>query len=244
MEPYIIDFTVGFIIGMLAGLFGVGGGFLIVPTLVLMGLPIHTAIGTSLACISISSLGSASMHMKEGRVLYRVVVLKELFSVPSAVAGAYLSGVLSERVLRTAFAGVLLYVAYKFLKHRNGEDAEDSKRIKLHNVTLVGVVAGLSSGLLGISGGILNVPLFHALAGVPIEYAVGTSSIAIFFTALAGTWGHYRLGQVDLSTALLLAPGMIVGAIIGARLITRIHPKKFKLAFSAILMILALKLLL
>ncbi len=77
---------------------------------------------------------------------------------------------------------------------------------KTFRVAVVGVLAGLTSGLLGISGGVLNVPLFHTYIGIPMRYAVGTSSLALFFTALAGSIGHYRLGQLDVHTAFLLAP--------------------------------------
>ncbi|WP_367884471.1 sulfite exporter TauE/SafE family protein [Thermococcus sp. JCM 11816] len=65
---------------------------------------------------------------------------------------------------------------------------------------------------MGVSGGILNVPLFHTLVGIPIKYAVGTSSLALLFTALAGTFEHWRLGHVQPNIVLFLAPpGLIMG---------------------------------
>ncbi|WP_048147913.1 sulfite exporter TauE/SafE family protein [Palaeococcus ferrophilus] len=244
MLEYPVIFIAGLLIGTIAGLFGVGGGFLIVPLLVIMGFPIHTAIGTSLLCISISSLAAAYNHVRAKRVLYRVALLKEAFSVPAALGGAYLSRMVGENHLRAVFALLLVYLAYRFLRAQDVKPGEWEGEIKYRNVPIVGLFSGFFSGLLGISGGILNVPLFHALVRIPVKYAVGTSSLALFFTALAGTLGHYRLGHVDVSTALLLAPGLVIGASIGVHALHRLHPQKFKWAFSLLLLLMALKMIL
>jgi uncharacterized membrane protein YfcA len=243
MLQYLIDFAVGFIIGILAGLFGVGGGFLIVPTLVLMGLPIHKAIGTSLACITISALSSAYTHIRRRAVIYKVVLIKETFSMPFAVVGAYISSFLPEKILRMVFAVLLLYLAYTLVRERSRACRENTVEVNYRRVPVVGILAGLTSGLLGISGGILNVPLFHTYIGLPMRYAVGTSSLSLFFTALAGTIAHYRLGQVSLSTALLLAPGLITGAHFGAKTVHSINPAKIRLGFAILLVLVALKML-
>ncbi|WP_148882347.1 sulfite exporter TauE/SafE family protein [Thermococcus aciditolerans] len=234
----------GVLIGTIAGLFGVGGGFLIVPSLVFLGLPIHVAIGTSLACITISSLSSAYAHIRAGRVLYRVAFLKEAFSIPAAVIGAYLSGMLNSNVLEAVFGLLLIYVAYVFVRRSDVRNRGEALRINYRKVPLIGALSGLTSGLLGVSGGVLNVPLFHTLAGLPVNYAVGTSSLALFFTALVGTATHIGLGQVDLQTALLLSPGLIIGAAIGARLVPKLQPRRFKILFSVLLILVAVRLLL
>lgn len=219
-------------------------GFLIVPALVMMGLPVHTAIGTSLTCITISSLSSAYTHIREGAVLYKVVIVKEAFSIPFAVVGAYLSSFMPEDVLKRVFAFLLFYLAYKLVKERKRVCKEEEISVNYLRVPIIGILAGLSSGLLGISGGVLNVPLFHTYVGLPVRYAVGTSSLSLFFTALAGTITHYRLGQVSLGTALLLSPGIIAGAHLGAKTAHSINPAKLRLGFAAILVIVAVKMLL
>lgn len=243
MLAYYVVFIAGLLIGATAGFFGVGGGFLIVPLLVIMGVPVHTAVGTSLLCISISSLAAAYNHIKSGRVLYRVAILKEAFSIPAALGGAYLSAMVEERHLRLLFALLLVYISYRFIRAQGVEHEEWNGNVNYRNVPIIGLFSGFFSGLLGISGGILNVPLFHTLVNIPVEYSVGTSSVALFFTALAGTFGHYRLGQIDVSTALLLAPALIVGASVGARALHLIHPQKFKWAFSLLLLLMALRMI-
>ncbi len=243
MLEYLADFLLGLGIGLIAGLFGVGGGFLIVPALTILGLPIHVAIGTSLACIVLSSLSAAVTHIRRGTVLYRVVAIKEVFSVPAALMGAYASSLLPEDALKAIFILLLLYLSFKMWRDETAADLGGGE-LKTLRISAVGILSGLISGLLGISGGILNVPLFHAYVRIPMKYAVGTSSLALFFTALAASFGHYRLGQVDLHTALLLAPGLLVGARIGALLVHRAHPRHLRKAFSVILVAVALRMLL
>ncbi|EEB74784.1 sulfite exporter TauE/SafE family protein [Thermococcus sp. AM4] len=243
MLQYLFDFVLGLGIGLVAGLFGLGGGFLIVPALVLLGEPIHLAIGTSLTCIVLSSLSASLTHIRRGAVLYRVVLLKEVFSVPFAVLGAYLSSMLPGRELRLIFALLLLYLAYTMARGKNGGH-ENNGTVHYSRVPLVGILSGLVSGLLGISGGVLNVPLFHTFVGIPMRYAVGTSSFALFFTALAGAFEHYRLGQVDLHMALLLAPGLIIGGRLGALAAHRVRPEVLRKAFAGVLILVALKMLL
>jgi len=247
MLEYLLNFLLGLGIGLIAGLFGVGGGFLIVPTLTLTGVPMNIAIGTSLACITISSLSSATMHMREGRVLYRVALLTAAFSIPMAVLGSYASARINERVLRVLFAILLLYLAYSFAKSRSKGGTEEGASpgaIKYSRVPFIGAFSGLASGLLGVSGGIINVPLFHNLARIPLKYAVGTSSFALFFTSLAAAYTHYTLGQVDVAITLTVTPGLIIGSLIGAYLVSRVPSKKLKIGFAGLLVIIALKMLL
>jgi len=247
MMEYLLNFLLGLGIGLIAGLFGVGGGFLIVPTLTFTGVPMNIAIGTSLACITISSLSSAAMHMREGRVLYRVALLTAAFSIPMAVLGSYASTMVDEKILRILFAILLLYLAYSFTKHkdrRNPEDEEPAADIKYSRVPFIGAFSGVASGLLGVSGGIINVPFFHNLARIPLKYAVGTSSFALFFTSLAAAYTHYTLGQVDIIITLTVTPGLIIGSLIGAYLVSKVPSEKLKIGFAGLLVIIALKMLL
>ncbi|MDN5320618.1 MAG: uncharacterized protein PWP49_1038 [Thermococcaceae archaeon] len=243
MISYFLYFILGAAIGAIAGLFGVGGGFLIVPALTLTGLPIHTAIGTSLACIAISSFASAYTHIKNGKALFKVVAAKEIFSIPAALIGAHMTASLPESFLRRAFSILLFYLAYKMATTPSKPHYDENLRINYRNIPIVGVLSGFLSGLLGISGGILNVPLFHVLVGIPVRYAIGTSSVALFFTALAGTYGHFKAGNVGIETALLLAPGLIIGAYLGARSAHNLHPERLKRWFAIILILIGVKML-
>ncbi|WP_256957751.1 sulfite exporter TauE/SafE family protein [Thermococcus litoralis] len=86
-------------------------------------------------------------------------------------------------------------------------------------------------------------PLFHVLVDIPVRYSIGTSSVALFFTALAGTYGHLKAGNVNIETALLLAPGLVIGAYLGARSAHTLHPEKLKRWFALILVLIGVKML-
>jgi len=182
---------------------------------------------------------------KAKNVLFKVVMLKEAFSIPSALFGAYITAFLNTRQLGVIFGFALIYVAYKLIKKPETEIISTKKKVKVDykKVSMIGIISGFPSGLLGISGGILNVPLFYSL-GLPIHYAIGTSSVALFFTALAGVIGHYTLGQVHFDKAILLAPGLILGGFSGARLAHNTHPENLKMGFSLILIIIAARMIL
>jgi len=245
MLEYLLNFLLGLGIGLIAGLFGVGGGFLIVPTLMLSGLPFHSAVGTSLMCITISSLSSAYTHFRERRVLFRVALLLAAASVPMAVLGSLVSGHLNERLGRALFAILLFYVAYTFSRGGEAKEVRDGNiDVSYYRASGVGAFSGFISGLLGVSGGVLNVPLLHTFVRLPVKYAVGTSSVALFFTSLAAAYTHYRMGQVDISTALAFSPGLILGSLAGAHLVSFIPSRKLKKAFLVLLIVVALKMLL
>lgn len=236
---WIIHIVIGTVVGFIAGLLGVGGGFLLVPTLVMIGVPPHRAVGTSLACISLSSLASAYTHVRERRVLYRVVFLKEVFSIPSAVAGAYVSSYFSGKTLELVFSALLILLAFSLLRPEQ-EKVSEGSGIRYRNVPIVGIIAGFISGLLGVSGGVLNVPLFYTLVGLPIKYAVGTSSLSLFFTAAAGTFEHWRLGHVSVPMVLALSPGLVVGARLGAKTVALVSPGTLRRVFALLLVVMAI----
>jgi len=103
-------------------------------------------------------------------------------------------------------------------------------------------IAGLSSGLLGIGGGIINVPVL-TFAGLPIHLAVATSSFLIIFNAVTGATSHALLGHIDYSYAAAIIPGVIIGAQLGAMASRKFKPKKLQLVFAVVMFLLALRMI-
>ena len=100
------------------------------------------------------------------------------------------------------------------------------------------------SASLGIGGGVLKVPIMVTTLGLPIHYAIGTSAFMIVITVSAGLLEHYRYGQVNVFYGGLLGVGAVFGAQIGAKLSLLTRPKKLRLVFSVLLVIIALRMLL
>jgi len=243
---YTSYFFVGVFIGVLAALFGLGGGFLIVPTLNLLGVGIHHAIGTSLAAIPFTSLSAVIAYSKQKRIHYKAGMSLALPSVIGAYIGAWLTSCLSPTLLKVFFGGALLLVSIKMLKEKSIEP----ENVKLQDLnpnyiflSIWGFTIGILSGLLGFGGGVVNVP-FLVYLGFPIHYAVATSSFATFFTGVSGAVKHYTLGNIEFHWLLVLVPGLVIGAQIGARIAKRIKAYNLKRAFAMVLAFLALRMIL
>ncbi len=246
MLKYLGYFAVGVFIGILAALFGLGGGFLVVPTLNFLGVEIHHAVGTSSAAVVFTSLSSAIAYHRQRRIHYKAGLLLALTAVPGAYIGAWATSYISAAQLKIIFGVVLFLVAIKIYRKKSAEPHEvklEEVELDYKIIPLGGFIAGIASGLLGIGGGAINVPFLTAI-GLPIHYAVATSSFAIVFTATSGAIKHYMLGNVETQWLLLLVPGLIIGAQLGARIAKRTKASSLGKAFAVVLAFLAIRMIL
>jgi len=243
---YLGYFSVGIIIGTLAAMFGLGGGFLIVPTLNLLGVEMHKAVGTSSAAVVFTSLSSAVAYHRQRRIHYKAGLLLALTAVPGAYIGAWATSYISSAQLKVIFGIVLLLVAVKIYWKKSAEPQDvrlEEVELNYKLVPIGGFIAGIASGLLGIGGGAINVPFLTAI-GLPIHYAVATSSFAIVFTATSGALKHYAMGNVEVEWLLLLVPGLIIGAQLGARIAKRTKASSLSKSFAIVLAFLAVRMVL
>ncbi|CAD5244104.1 sulfite exporter TauE/SafE family protein [Thermococcus camini] len=246
MLKYIGYFAVGVFIGILAALFGLGGGFLIVPTLNFLGVEIHHAVGTSSAAVVFTSLSSAIAYHRQRRIHYKAGLLLASTAVIGAYIGAWMTSFISAGQLKVIFGLALIVVAARIYRKKTAEPSEvrlEEVEVNYKLVPFGGFFAGISSGLLGVGGGIINVP-FLTYLGLPIHYAVATSSFAIVFTATAGALKHYAMGNVETQWLVLLVPGLIIGAQLGARIAKRTRASSLKKAFAVVMALLALRMIL
>ncbi len=242
----------GLVVGVVSGLLGVGGGFMNVPVLHFFGgLSFSDAVGTSLLIVSLTSLSSAFGHFWRGRVDALLGVVLEVATVPGALAGALITSVVDERMIGSIFAVGLVIVGITMasgrsihwnigmrpflrrkLTRRGGELFE--YEVSLPAALVGSFVAGVASGFLGIGGGVIKVPLLVAL-GVPIHIAVGTSCFMMTLTALAGVAMHATIGQVNLTSALAMGAGAVIGGQVGSALSGRIKALVLRRLFGLFL---------
>ena len=191
---HIVEYlAIGFGTGILSGLFGVGGGFILVPLLVLVQVPIHLAVGTSLGYVTCTSLSGSWKHIRNKNVhLQSATFLIIVASLILVSVGVHINEALPPQHLTVAFA-ILLFctVGYFFYKRRLKIAAETDhgvEAISSHwaaNLAL-GAVIGLLSGVFGVGGGFLLVPALVLILNMPIKLAVGTSLFVIIFLVLSG----------------------------------------------------------
>jgi hypothetical protein len=230
----------GFCAGLLGALTGIGGGVLLTPILALhFGIPIREAIGTSLVAVITTSAASSSVHLQRHTTDIRLGMTLELATSLGAAVMAYLVGYFNRNALEGLFAAFLLYSAITILSKGGKVKAEDDtapgpngevtippyepKRYPLGLAS--SLVAGALSGLLGIGGGPIKVPVMFIFMGVPLMVATATSNFMIGVTGAASAIVYYRRGDILVQVAAPLAVGVFVGSLLGARLAPRIHTK-------------------
>ena len=227
----------GFFAGLLGALTGIGGGVLLTPILALhFGIPIREAIGTSLVAVITTSAASSSVHLQRHTTDIRLGMTLELATALGAAVMAYLVGYFNRNALEGLFAGFLLYSAITILaKGREGKPVGDESAPALNPTVIppyepkrypLGLaVAGALSGLLGIGGGPIKVPVMYIFMNVPLMVATATSNFMIGVTAAASAIVYYRRGDILVQYAAPLAVGVFLGSLLGARMAPRIHTK-------------------
>ena len=230
----------GFCAGLLGALTGIGGGVLLTPILALhFGIPIRQAIGTSLVAVITTSTASSSVHLQRHTTDIRLGMTLELATALGAAITAYLVGYFNRDALEGLFAAFLLYSSITILVRRGKVKAVEEEPLPAGDETVIppyepkryplglaaSLVAGALSGLLGIGGGPIKVPVMYIFMNVPLMVATATSNFMIGVTAAASAMVYYRRGDILVQYAAPLAVGVFVGSLLGARLAPRVRTK-------------------
>lgn len=237
--PWFKAIALGALAGIMAGLFGIGGGAVLVPLLVLwLALPQHRAHATSLAAIigmaasgTLRFAGDAGVQWVAGLGIAAGAIL-------GAFAGSQLMHRLSPTRLRQGFAVLLVVAALQLLfgyTPQAGAVAMAGSEAVIVSL-LVGMAAGALSGLMGVGGGVILVPAMVMLFGFTQHAAEGTSLLVIIPTAIVGSTRHARHGYTDWRLAALLGVGGIVGAWVGADVALRLDAELLQRMFAIFLL--------
>lgn len=236
---------IGVLAGGLSGLFGVGGGILIIPGLVLFLLMAQrTAHATSLAAIIPIAAAGVTGYAVEGSVDWAAGAWLAAGSAAGAVVGTRALQRLSQLALSRAFAGFMLLSALALLLHvSEGSGRGDLGPAMAAGLLVAGVLSGVLAGLLGVGGGILIVPVLVLLFSIPDAMAKGTSLLVIIPTAVAGTAYNVRKRTADLPTAAWVGLGGVVTAFGASLASVRLEPRLSSILFAVLLVAVATRLL-
>lgn len=263
---FLLFIVVGCGVGFLGGLFGVGGGFIMVPILILSleysgissSVLTHVAIGTSLFVVIFTGTASAYQHRKQGNVDLRAVCVIGFSSALTALAASGLASTLSGRHLRVAFAVIVIAAAVRMLTESRSQAEKKLELISkppAKGLFGVGLVTGVVSALAGIGGGVFSIPLMYHSLKMPLKLAIGTSSAAIVITALFGVIGYilsglgrpglpeWSLGFINLQRGIPMAIGTLLLARVGAYVSFKIHPFRLRKLFAFFIILIAIYLL-
>lgn len=234
---------IGLSAGLLSGLFGVGGGTVIVPLLVMvLHFDQRLAAGTSLAAIvPTAAIGVISYAVHDG-VAWIPGLILAAGAVVGAQVGTWLLPRMSQTVLRWCFVGFLVVVIVGlFVVVPSREAVLELTWVTVPGLVVLGVITGLLAGLLGVGGGVIVVPALLLLFGTSDIIAKGTSLLMMIPTAISGTIGNLRRHNVDLLGAALVGASACTTTALGAWISTLISPLVGNILFAAFLVFIAVQ---
>jgi len=258
----------GLVIGILSGLFGVGGGFMVVPLLKLVfGIDYPLAVGSSLSFTIGTGAAGMLRHMRLGNVEFKTTLLLGSATVFGAIFGANLLEFLKDSLggtderhftllMHGLFVLVLLVTAWMVLRNP-GETTQrpllarlplppyvDLPSANLTHISLLGLFVlglgiGVFKGLLGIGGGVLFVPALMVVVGLQVRQAIGTSLGVVLFGSIAGTIKYAQRGNVNLWIVMSLLVGSVVGVQIGVWACQKLHARGLRRWFVLLVLLVA-----
>lgn len=229
----------------MSGLFGVGGGILIVPALVLaLKMDQRMAHGTSLAAVLPISVSSLVSYASDGKVDWPVGLFLSIGAVAGAVLGTHLLHRLSHRALTAVFSVILLATAARLLLDHSDAAGRGSLTVAgAAALVLFGLVTGILAGLLGVGGGVIMVPAMVVGFGLPSAVAKGTSLFVIVPTAIMGTLRNRSNRNVDLRAATIVGLAGVVSAYVASQLSVGMSERLSNTLFAVLLIIVGVRML-
>ena len=244
----------GVVAGILGALLGLGGGIFLVPALTLLfRLPIHAAVGTSLVGVIATSAGVAAIAPRGRGADVPLALRLEVLTAAGAIAGGLLAGVVSAQALSILFALIVFATAgYLLYKARRRADAKVSERLFFQGYHLrhwpagmaVSSLAGTVSGLLGVGGGFIKVPVMYAIMGAPLGVATATSNFMVGITAAASVFVYYGRGDIHPLVTIPTALGVFAGAMLGVYILPRLRAAWIRLGLIGLLLVMGIQMLL
>jgi hypothetical protein len=242
--PWVRVAVVGSAAGFASGLFGIGGGVIIVAALVLVAkFPHKLATGTSLAAILPICLSGLAGYATGGEVDWSAAAWVSLGAIPGAIIGTRLLVTIRTPLLQVVFAAAMIVGAIRLLfEDVAGDGRPDMTARMAVAMILVGLASGILAGLLGIGGGIVIVPALTLLFGVPHVLAKGTSLAIVVPTALMGTVRNRQAGLAALRPAAAVGVAGIAAAAVASKVSLGMSPRVSAILFAGLLCVAAVRL--
>ncbi|MDI9644692.1 MAG: sulfite exporter TauE/SafE family protein [Candidatus Verstraetearchaeota archaeon] len=259
LEQHLVALAIllfGVFAGSLGAMLGLGGGVLMIIFLLLaLNIPAHQAVALSLIAVIASSSTAGSVYIKDRMTNLRLAMVLEAFTVTGAVLGAFLALSLPVSAIQAMLGCVLFYTSATMLKgRRSGEpgcegegalrgefyDEQACATVKygVKNLKLgvaASLVAGAVSGMVGIGGGVIKVPIMNIVMKIPIKAAAATSNFMVGVTAAASAAVYFQGGLVDVQLAAPTVLGIMVGAYVGTRLLAKSRSEVLRRILATVL---------
>jgi len=257
MEHLFLLAAVFFVVSTLFSMIGMGGGILYVPILLFAGFSFKQAPAVSLILILATSSAALFTFWKNKKVDWKLALVIDPPTDVMAFVGGYFSAMVSETALKALLICILMIAGTLMLRrqrntngnikdgrpwywHRNFNGVEYAVNLPL--VLTATALVGVLSGMLGITGGIIKLPIMVLLCGVPMDIAVATSTVMVAITALSGLVGHALHSPISWHVGLILAISAVLGGILGSRVSLKADKTVLKKWFGIVVWLVAIRL--
>lgn len=249
--------------GIIGSLSGLGGGIVVIPFLtILLGVDIHYAIGAALVSVIATSSGSAAAYVKEGIANMRLGMFLEIATTAGAVVGALIATEVPSSFIAVLFGLALIFSAVNSFRKKEEHLVQESSNLAIKlklpstypsvkgeaiaygtkNViggfSMMGL-AGILSGMLGIGSGAFKVIAMDTIMKIPFKVSTTTSNFMMGVTALASCVIYLQKGYVVPDICLPVIIGVLIGSMIGAKILMATDPNKLRVFFAFIIFFLA-----
>lgn len=228
---------VGLAAGLLSGIFGVGGGVLVVPGLMwVASMEQRRAHGTSLAAVLPIALTGLATYLAYDNVDWFAAGFLVFGAMPGAVLGTRWLTSVDKRVLSWVFVAIALGSAIRLFIGVNSIEPTERSALLAVALVVVGFASGVLAGLLGIGGGIVMVPALMLLGGVSAVIAKGTSLAAIVPTSIIGTWRNRESSNVDVRVGVTVGVAGAASAVLGAVIAEALPDRAAAVSFAVLML--------
>lgn len=247
--------SVFLVVSALFSMLGLGGGILYVPILLFAGISIKDAPAISLILIVATSAAALWTYWRSRKVDWKLALVIDPPTDVMAFAGGYFSWLVPELLLQLLLAVVLVVAALFMLMDRvfarpasetagkrwywHRQFGQVSYSVNLPLVLTATGLIGLLSGMIGITGGIIKLPIMVLLCGVPMDIAVATSMVMVAVTAMFGLAGHVASHTIQWSLGLVLAVAAVAGGTLGSRISIKTEKRRLRRLFGLVLLVVA-----
>ncbi len=221
---------VGIFIGTMSGFFGIGGGMILVPILLVLGFDIKDAIGISIVQMVFSSIFGSYLNHKKGSLIIGEGIFIGLGGFVGGYIGGYVTEYIADVVLQFTFLGLLFYALLRLFFSKNHEDDVQTKLLNKGLLFSIGLGIGIFSITLGIGGSIILTPLLVGVLHYPLKKAVSAGLFFVVFSSIAGMISRLSSGTIDFDNSLIVAVASLLGVALGIWFKDHVTSKKHKTA--------------
>jgi uncharacterized membrane protein YfcA len=231
----------GLAIGFILGLLGGGGGLMAIPALIyVLHYPFRTAVGTSLALVSIGALPSILLYSQKRQIHWKAALIMGCTGAFGALVGSQWASHIARQAILSLFIGLMILSAYKMLVSPALKESEVPQEKLASGLLLVsGLAIGILTGLVGVGGGFLLVPALTLFGKLEARIAMATSLLVICINAVSGVVGYLTVIPTHQFSFWLLLAGAFIGSVLGFWANFRLSPQQLKKGFGVLLILLA-----